>query len=216
MQDVYLRRLGSLPGTPGRPFSPLTSAPAQPAPIGPVKPELPGPRAETAAPKTPEPQPQQPDSAAHADAAEKKREEPVQRKTAFDAHAGEELDTSSVAAVIASGGRPLDRETRGYMESRFGYDFSRVRVHADASAAASARSLRAPAYTVGNDIVFSAGSSPQLYGISAALTISRSAYGMSAKITRLDVDANTGVSTFYTDTRSTPRPSITGNRFSTI
>lgn len=54
-------------------------------------------------------------------------------------------------------GRPLDAGTRGLMEARFGHDFSQVRVHADGSAASSARSARAQAYTVGNDVVFGAG-----------------------------------------------------------
>lgn len=38
-----------------------------------------------------------------------------------------------------------------------GFDFSRVRIHADARAAESARSVRARAYTVGQDIVFAPG-----------------------------------------------------------
>jgi len=41
------------------------------------------------------------------------------------------------------------------MENRFGFDFSKVRIHEDEiTAADSARALRAKAYTVGNDIVF--------------------------------------------------------------
>lgn len=43
------------------------------------------------------------------------------------------------------------------MEGLFGNEFSRVRVHADADASASARAVRAPAYTVRNDIVFAQG-----------------------------------------------------------
>jgi outer membrane protein OmpA-like peptidoglycan-associated protein len=43
------------------------------------------------------------------------------------------------------------------MEPRFGHDFSRVRVHADSEAAASARALNATAYTVGRDVVFDEG-----------------------------------------------------------
>jgi hypothetical protein len=43
------------------------------------------------------------------------------------------------------------------MEPRFGQDFSRVRVHSDERAGASARSVDALAYTVGHDIVFDAG-----------------------------------------------------------
>ena len=51
-------------------------------------------------------------------------------------------------------GQPLDSATRAFFEPRFGHDFSHVRVHADAKAAESARSVNALAYTVGNDIVF--------------------------------------------------------------
>jgi len=40
------------------------------------------------------------------------------------------------------------------MEPRFGYDFSRVRVHTDAKAAESATAVDAQAYTVGANIVF--------------------------------------------------------------
>lgn len=54
-------------------------------------------------------------------------------------------------------GHPLDAATRAFFEPRFGRDFSHVRLHADASAAASAKSLNALAYTVGPDIVFDSG-----------------------------------------------------------
>jgi hypothetical protein len=43
------------------------------------------------------------------------------------------------------------------MEARFGHDFSRVRIHADAGAAAAARAAGAAAYTLGPDITFAAG-----------------------------------------------------------
>lgn len=43
------------------------------------------------------------------------------------------------------------------MESKFGYDFSKVRIHADERAAESANSINALAYTVGNNIIFGAG-----------------------------------------------------------
>ncbi len=56
--------------------------------------------------------------------------------------------------VLRSPGRPLDRDTRGFMESRFGHDFSGVRVHTDPQAADSARAVQAEAYTVGRQIVF--------------------------------------------------------------
>ena len=59
--------------------------------------------------------------------------------------------------VLRSSGRPLDPATRAFMEPRFGHDFGRVRVHADARAAASARAVHALAFTVGRDIVFAPG-----------------------------------------------------------
>jgi uncharacterized protein DUF4157 len=54
-------------------------------------------------------------------------------------------------------GKPLDPSTRSTMESRFGHDFSRVRVHTDTEAANRARAVQARAYTIGSDIVFSSG-----------------------------------------------------------
>jgi len=62
----------------------------------------------------------------------------------------------SVHEVLRSSGQPLDSATRAYMEPRFGHDFSGVRVHADESAAESARAVHAHAYTVGRDVVFGA------------------------------------------------------------
>jgi hypothetical protein len=56
-----------------------------------------------------------------------------------------------------SPGQQLDHETRGFMESRFGADFSDVRVHTDTRAAQSADALAANAYTTGRDIYFAAG-----------------------------------------------------------
>ncbi|OBC00028.1 hypothetical protein A5784_21050 [Mycobacterium sp. 852013-50091_SCH5140682] len=60
-------------------------------------------------------------------------------------------------AVVQTPGQPLDINTRRLMESRFGRDFSRVRVHTDPRAAASAEAVAARAYTVGPDVVFAAG-----------------------------------------------------------
>jgi hypothetical protein len=63
-----------------------------------------------------------------------------------------------VHEVLGSPGRSLDPELRAFMEPRFGHDFSRVRVHSDAAAAQSAHGVNARAYTVGQNIVFGAGS----------------------------------------------------------
>ncbi len=62
-----------------------------------------------------------------------------------------------VHEVLRSSGRPLDAAARGFMEPRFGHNFSKVRVHTEALAAASAESVQAHAYTVGHDIVFGSG-----------------------------------------------------------
>jgi len=71
------------------------------------------------------------------------------------------LDATALRAVLAGPGRPMDAPLRGFMETRFGHDFSGVRLHTDAQAAASAKAVGALAYTVGRDIVFdSAGYAP--------------------------------------------------------
>lgn len=59
--------------------------------------------------------------------------------------------------VINSGGQPLDRSTRGFMEARFGYDFSNVQIHDDALAHQSSTDINAHAYTRSNHVVFAAG-----------------------------------------------------------
>ncbi len=64
---------------------------------------------------------------------------------------------TSVYQALDTPGQPIDGPTRMDMEARFGHDFSRVRVHADARAAESARAVNAVAYTVGQDVVFGAG-----------------------------------------------------------
>ncbi len=69
----------------------------------------------------------------------------------------QETAPAIVHEVLHSHGAPLDADARLFFEPRFGFDFSRVRIHADSRAAESARTVNALAYTVGNDIVFAAG-----------------------------------------------------------
>ena len=64
---------------------------------------------------------------------------------------------SIVREVAGSPGQALDDHTRAIVESRFGHDFSHLRVHTDSKAAESAKAVNALAYTVGQDIVFGAG-----------------------------------------------------------
>ncbi len=61
-----------------------------------------------------------------------------------------------VHEVLRSPGQPLDATTRAFMEPRFGHDFSKVRVHADAKAAESSQAVNALAYTVASNVVFGA------------------------------------------------------------
>jgi hypothetical protein len=61
-----------------------------------------------------------------------------------------------VNEVLRLPGQPLDMATRAFMESRFGHDFSGVRVHTDAKASESAQAVNAIAYTVGRNVVFGA------------------------------------------------------------
>lgn len=62
-----------------------------------------------------------------------------------------------VQSAIRGGGQPLDHFTREFFEPKLGFDLGGVRVHTGARAAQSARELAAKAYTIGNDVVFSAG-----------------------------------------------------------
>lgn len=83
---------------------------------------------------------------------------PCLRRAPFGAvSAIEDGAPTIVPEVLSSAGRPLDGETRAFMEPRFGHDFGDVRVYTDAQAAESARSVDALAYTVGRQVVFGAG-----------------------------------------------------------
>jgi hypothetical protein len=79
----------------------------------------------------------------------------LQRKAINDTN----LDSvpSIVNDVLSSPGQPLDSTTRIFMEDRFGYDFSEVRVHTGSAAEQSAQDVNAHAYTVGHNVVFGAG-----------------------------------------------------------
>jgi len=68
--------------------------------------------------------------------------------------------TRAMEAALASPAQPLDGATRTVMESRFGWNFGSVRIHAGGQAAIAAARLGANALTVGRDVVFGAGWSP--------------------------------------------------------
>jgi hypothetical protein len=62
-----------------------------------------------------------------------------------------------VEHVLRQPGEPLDARTEAFFQTRFGFDFSGVRLHTNADAIASARSLNAKAYTAGNNVVVGRG-----------------------------------------------------------
>jgi Domain of unknown function (DUF4157) len=93
---------------------------------------------------------------------EGEEEEMLQRKaisnpTSLNSEQSSSEISPIVHEVLNSPGQPLDPQTRTFMESRFGHDFSQVIVHADSKAVASAQALGARAYTVGHHIAFNAG-----------------------------------------------------------
>jgi outer membrane protein OmpA-like peptidoglycan-associated protein len=62
-----------------------------------------------------------------------------------------------VHEALRSPGQPLDPATRSFFEERFAYDFSPVRIHTGPTAARSAESIGALAYTLGPNIAFARG-----------------------------------------------------------
>ncbi|WP_088240836.1 DUF4157 domain-containing protein [Calothrix rhizosoleniae] len=76
-------------------------------------------------------------------------------------HATNQAESSEIPPIVhevlRSPGQSLDKDIRGFMEPRFGHDFSHVRVHTDGRAAQSARAIDALAYTVGENVVFGQG-----------------------------------------------------------
>jgi Domain of unknown function (DUF4157) len=83
----------------------------------------------------------------------------LQRKAAASQSAGPfgAVVPPIVHDVLRSSGKPLDADTRAFMEPRFRYDFSQVRVLADSAAGSAAQAIHARAYTHGHNIVFGAG-----------------------------------------------------------
>ena len=88
---------------------------------------------------------------------EEKKKMPVMRK----ADSGGGFETSPAFASQLSntrgGGQAMPRETKSFMESRFGQDFSHVRLHTDGTAANMNRDIQAKAFTHGSDIYFNRG-----------------------------------------------------------
>jgi outer membrane protein OmpA-like peptidoglycan-associated protein len=59
-----------------------------------------------------------------------------------------------VDEILRSPGQPLDMIPRMYFESRYGYDFSNVRIHTDSKASEAANAINAQAFAANTHIVF--------------------------------------------------------------
>jgi len=65
--------------------------------------------------------------------------------------------SAKVGTALSGAGTTLPADLRQDMGRRFGFDFSRVRIHADGEAGRSAEGLNAQAYTAGYRVVFAPG-----------------------------------------------------------
>lgn len=93
---------------------------------------------------------------------EENSEEKIQtkRSTTADLQRSTSSGLESQLSQTKGGGSPLSDDVRSFMESRFGTDFSQVRVHTDSSAIQMNQELRAQAFTHGSDIYFGSGKAP--------------------------------------------------------
>jgi hypothetical protein len=64
-----------------------------------------------------------------------------------------DVDLKQVQQALGSGA-PLDKETRAYMEWRFGVSFEKVRIHTDPKADAVSKALFAHAFALGEHVAF--------------------------------------------------------------
>lgn len=95
-------------------------------------------------------------SVVHRKCANCEEEQKLQKKSENNRRA--EVDAPLIVSnVIKSSGQQLDSKTKNFMESRFGFDFSIVRIHNDTTAHHSSAAINALAYTHQNHIVFGAG-----------------------------------------------------------
>jgi hypothetical protein len=100
---------------------------------------------------------------AHCDEEEKVQRKPlaasitpfIQTKGA-DGGTASDTVTQQINTTSGSGGR-MDGHTQSFMQSRFGTDFSNVKIHTSDYAVQMSRELNAQAFTVGSDIYFNSG-----------------------------------------------------------
>jgi hypothetical protein len=84
-------------------------------------------------------------------------EEKLHRKENAMAETRGGHDLDSYVGSLSSSGQSLPDSSRQFFEPRFGRNFSDARIHTDSTAATSAQSINALAYTACNNIVFNSG-----------------------------------------------------------
>jgi Domain of unknown function (DUF4157) len=90
-------------------------------------------------------------------AAEEKKEEVAQTKATGEATPAVNSNLESSIQSMQGSGQPMPDSTRTFFESRFGHDFSGVRLHTDANASEAAKQLNAEAFTMKQDVFFNSG-----------------------------------------------------------
>src|SRR6185436_9127160 len=94
---------------------------------------------------------------AHCEEEEKAQRKPlssfIQRKESSGGMTVTNDVSNQIYSSKGNGGR-MDTNTRSFMESRFGADFSSVNIHTNGNAIQMSRELNAKAFTMGNDIYF--------------------------------------------------------------
>ncbi|QZZ22010.1 DUF4157 domain-containing protein [Leptothermofonsia sichuanensis E412] len=85
------------------------------------------------------------------------KEEPAQAKEEPGQTPAVTANLENRIQSMRSGGQPLPDSTRSFFETRFGYDFSGVRIHTDSQADEVSRQLNAQAFTIRQNVFFSAG-----------------------------------------------------------
>lgn len=83
-------------------------------------------------------------------------------------------------------GSSLDAATREFMELRFNFDFSKVRIHTSVKASESAQAIGASAYTVGPHIIFS----PNQYSSQSSIGIRLLAHELAHVVQQKQMNEN--------------------------
>jgi len=95
---------------------------------------------------------------------DEKDEVKISRKSSSDHNSGLEASSNVINEINnekSNGrGKLLDSSTKSFMESRFRYDFSNVKIHDDSKANKLAEAVSARAFTVGNDIFLNSSEKP--------------------------------------------------------